>query len=65
MRKRRRNVGFSLAFLDVMSCGFGAVVLIFLIINQIKNKLIKKKRRFLDQKKIKVMISSLLNSNLN
>ena len=31
-RNRRFNV-FSLAFLDVMSCGFGAVVLIFLIIN--------------------------------
>lgn len=31
-RSRRFNV-FSLAFLDVMSCGFGAVVLIFLIIN--------------------------------
>lgn len=32
MARRRLNV-FSLAFLDVMSCGFGAVVLIFLIIN--------------------------------
>lgn len=31
-RKREFNV-FSLSFLDVMSCGFGAVVLIFLIIN--------------------------------
>ena len=30
--RRRFNV-FSLSFLDVMSCGFGAVVLIFLIIN--------------------------------
>ena len=30
-RRRRFNV-FSLSFLDVMSCGFGAVVLIFLII---------------------------------
>lgn len=32
MARRRMNV-FSLAFLDVMSCGFGAVILIFLIIN--------------------------------
>ena len=31
-RERRFNV-FSMSFLDVMSCGFGAVVLIFLIIN--------------------------------
>jgi hypothetical protein len=30
--RRQTNV-FSLSFLDVMSCGFGAVVLIFLIIN--------------------------------
>ena len=32
VQRRRMNV-FSLSFLDVMSCGFGAVVLIFLIIN--------------------------------
>ena len=32
MARRAVNV-FSLSFLDVMSCGFGAVVLIFLIIN--------------------------------
>ncbi len=33
MAKRRDNVMSSLAFLDVMSCGFGAVVLVFLIMN--------------------------------
>lgn len=33
MARRRESNVFSLAFLDVMSCGFGAVVLIFLIIN--------------------------------
>lgn len=32
MARRRLSV-FSLSFLDVMSCGFGAVILIFLIIN--------------------------------
>ena len=31
-KKRVLNI-FSLAFLDVMSCGFGAVILIFLIVN--------------------------------
>ena len=31
-KKRPLNI-FSLAFLDVMSCGFGAVILIFLIVN--------------------------------
>jgi hypothetical protein len=33
MARRRQINLFSLSFLDVMSCGFGAVVLIFLIIN--------------------------------
>ena len=33
MARRRKFSVFSLSFLDVMSCGFGAVVLIFLIIN--------------------------------
>ncbi len=33
MARKRQPVLFSLSFLDVMSCGFGAVVLVFLIIN--------------------------------
>lgn len=33
MAKRREFNVFSLSFLDVMSCGFGAVILIFIIIN--------------------------------
>lgn len=32
---KRRFSTFSLSFLDVMSCGFGAVVLVFLVINRI------------------------------
>ncbi|NOX52125.1 MAG: VWA domain-containing protein, partial [Gammaproteobacteria bacterium] len=36
-RARRFNV-FSLSFLDIMSCGFGAVILIFLIIKHDTNK---------------------------
>lgn len=32
MARKRLNV-FSLAFLDVMSCGFGAVILVYLLIN--------------------------------
>ena len=31
-RKRETNI-FSLSFLDIMSCGFGAVILIYIIIN--------------------------------
>ena len=60
MRKRRRNVGFSLAFLDVMSCGFGAVVLIFLIINhesqqtqEVRNKDLLAEMRLLDYQVLK------------
>ena len=32
-RKRRNFTTFNLSFLDIMSCGFGAVVLVFLIID--------------------------------
>lgn len=33
MPRRRRFTVFSLSFLDVMSCGFGAVILVFLVMN--------------------------------
>ena len=32
-RRRRRTEVFSMSFLDCMSCGFGAVILFFMIIN--------------------------------
>ena len=32
MVKKRRNIAFSLSFLDIMACGFGAVTLLFLIL---------------------------------
>ena len=32
MPKQRRNIAFSLSFLDIMACGFGAVTLLFLIV---------------------------------
>ena len=32
MRKHRRSEGFNLAFLDIMSCGLGAVVLVFMLV---------------------------------
>ena len=34
MARRRRFDVFSLSFLDIMSCGFGAVVLVYLLINK-------------------------------
>ena len=38
-RKRRQYEVFSLSFLDCMSCGFGAVILFFMIINaQVKEE---------------------------
>lgn len=44
MARRRLSV-FSLSFLDIMSCGFGAVVLIFLIINHATDRDIKEINR--------------------
>ena len=32
MSRKRRNIAFSLSFLDIMACGFGAVTLLFLIL---------------------------------
>lgn len=32
MRRRRTSEGFNLAFLDIMSCGLGAVVLVFMLV---------------------------------
>ena len=32
MRRQRRSEGFNLAFLDIMSCGLGAVVLVFMLV---------------------------------
>ena len=32
-RRRRDNQIISMSFLDIMSCGFGAVVLFYMIIN--------------------------------
>ncbi len=32
-RKKRRGNAFNLSFLDIMACGFGAVILMFVIIN--------------------------------
>ncbi len=32
MRQRKKSEGFNLAFIDIMSCGLGAVVLVFMLI---------------------------------
>ena len=44
-RKKRPFTTFSLSFLDIMSCGFGAVILIFLIIDhsiEVQSKVLNK-----------------------
>lgn len=33
MRRRRSTIAFNLAFLDVMACGFGAIILLYVIID--------------------------------
>ena len=45
MARRRKFSVFSLSFLDIMSCGFGAVVLIFLIINHATEVTVKEVNR--------------------
>lgn len=45
MARRRKFSVFSLSFLDIMSCGFGAVVLIFLIINHATETTVKEVNR--------------------
>ena len=32
MRRHRKTEGFNLAFLDIMACGLGAVVLVFMLV---------------------------------
>lgn len=32
MRRRRKSEGFNLAFLDIMACGLGAIVLVFMLV---------------------------------
>jgi hypothetical protein len=62
-RSRRLNV-FSLSFLDVMSCGFGAVVLIFLIINHSTDDQIKEINRDL-LSEIRILDYEIKNGQLN
>ena len=40
MARKRRNIAFSLSFLDIMACGFGAVTLLFLILRHNTSEII-------------------------
>ena len=36
MKKKKRNNDFSLSFLDIMACGLGGVIIIFLLLDNSK-----------------------------
>ena len=52
-RRKRSEPGFNLAFLDIMSCGFGAVILLFLMLAFFATFII-----FLDQKLVRSSVST-------
>ena len=46
-KKRTETNVFSLSFLDIIACGFGAIVLLLLIVKVGENSLVYKIDRFL------------------
>ena len=44
-KRKRKHATFSLSFLDIMACGFGAIVLLFMIIDHASDVLFE----FLDR----------------
>lgn len=49
MRKKSQSPGISLAFLDIMSCGFGAFILLFLIIKHNYDAVVDLPEDYLEQ----------------
>ena len=65
MRKRKNNEVFSMSFLDIMACGFGALVLILLISDFREVEIIEQKYSadlFLEKQNIQKDLISRLNS---
>tara|TARA_B100001029_G_C15057039_1_gene455192 strand:- start:1001 stop:1951 length:951 start_codon:yes stop_codon:yes gene_type:complete len=65
MRKRKNNEVFSMSFLDIMACGFGALVLILLISDFREVEIIEQKYSadlFLEKQNIQNDLISRLNS---
>lgn len=65
MRKRKNNEVFSMSFLDIMACGFGALVLILLISDFREVEIIEQKYSadlFLEKQNIQNDLNSRLNS---
>ena len=71
MKRRRRSEGFNLAFLDIMSCGLGAMVLVFILVkydvsdsNAEANNLIAEIQLLESQKvKLQQTLAQLLNTS--
>ena len=62
MKKKKRNNDFSLSFLDIMACGLGGVIIIFLLLDNKPNSIITESNT--NNEILIEEIESLSNSNL-
>tara|TARA_B100001564_G_scaffold359954_1_gene384138 strand:+ start:1323 stop:2393 length:1071 start_codon:yes stop_codon:yes gene_type:complete len=62
MKKKERNNDFSLSFLDIMACGLGGVIIIFLLLDNKPNSIITESKT--NNEILIEEIESLSNSNL-
>ncbi len=60
MKKPRRSEGNNLAFLDVMACGLGAAVLLFLIVKHNTGSAVEAEAKANDQTEQSVILAALL-----
>lgn len=60
MRRHRKSEGFNLAFLDIMSCGLGAVVLVFMLVkHNVSNSAVETDLLSADVKKLELVQEQL------
>ena len=62
MKKKKRNNDFSLSFLDIMACGLGGVIIIFLLLDNRSNSKITESNT--NNEKLIEEIDRLSNSNI-
>lgn len=56
MRRHRKSEGFNLAFLDIMSCGLGAVILVFMLVkHNVSNSAVETDLLSADVKKLELV----------
>jgi len=60
MKKKNRQIDFSLSFLDIMACGLGAVIIIFVLL---KDKSINKNNETEFEKLLKIIETKEFNKN--